>query len=59
MAFSKRILDKIHDKCRGDDAMVDYMHQIVTYEFEESKQYTKAYENALMTCSKKSRESQT
>ena len=54
MAFNKRILDKIQDRCKGDKAMLDYMYRIVTFEFGESRQYTKEYEAAIREYSKKS-----
>lgn len=51
MAFSKRVLDKIERECKGDRAMLDYMHGIVTFEFSDSKQYRKEYERLLRACS--------
>ena len=56
MAFNKRILDKIENRCGDDDNMLDFFHEIVTFEFGDSKQYTKEYEKRIREFAKKARD---
>lgn len=56
MAFNKRIMDKIEAACKGNEAMLGYMHDIVMIEMGEAKQYTKEYERKLKERAKEERE---
>lgn len=47
MALSKRILEKIEERCSGDEAMLEYMRTIIACELGGTKHYTKEYEKAL------------
>ena len=55
ITLNKRILDKIERRCEGDRAMLDYMHDIVMFEFREPKQYAKHYKESLEKFSKQSK----
>lgn len=53
MALNKRILDKIEKRCKGDDAMLDYLRRVIAFELTGAKQYTKEYQAALKECARK------
>ena len=55
MAFNKRIMDKIEKACKGNDAMLGYMRDIVMIEMGDAKHYTKEYELKLKERAKEER----
>ena len=48
MAFNKRIIDRIDKACKDDEAMRDFLHEVIVYEMSgNAKHYTKDYEGML------------
>lgn len=56
MAFNKRIMSKLEDACDGNEAMQDFMRDLVVYEMSGSKQYMKEYEKLLKKHAKEEEE---
>ena len=47
MAFNRRIMQKLEEACRGNEAMKGYMRDAAGCEFRGTKQYMKDYEGYL------------
>ena len=56
MAFNRRIMNKIEQKCADNQYLLDYMRDIVSYEMKGAKQYTKDYEKFLKERSREEEE---
>lgn len=56
MAFNKRIMAKLEDACEGNEAMQDFMRELVVYEMDGAKQYVKEYERLLKLYAKQEKE---
>ncbi len=58
MAINRQILESVKRECAGDQIMLDFLHELISYEMAGNGSYRKRYEQELDSAVRKSDEIQ-